>query len=91
MGLRHTVREDLSAFTSDSVQDLREPMIHFSDWTVGTGPKGEKLRWNKGETALTVIPNVDPKMGEVNKAMIQALQDARAALYPHLKPDWAEK
>ncbi len=34
-GLRHNVREDMSAFTSDSVQALNEPMIHFSDWTVG--------------------------------------------------------
>lgn len=91
MGLRHRVREDMSAFTSDSTQSLDEPMIHFSDWTVGRGANGEKLRWSKGEDALRVIPNVDPARGAVNKAMIEALQDFRAAHYPHLKPAWAEK
>ena len=91
MGLRHTIREDLSAFTADSVQTLNEPMIHFSDWTVGLDQFGKKMKWNKGPDSLKVIPNVDPKMGDVNRAMIEALQDARAALYPELKPDWSDK
>ncbi len=91
MGLRHLVREDMSAFTSDSVQALNEPMIHFSDWTVGVDGSGKKMKWSKSETALQVIPNVDPKAGDVNRAMIQALQDFRAAHFPHLKPSWAEK
>lgn len=54
MGLRHHVREDMSAFTSDSVQALNEPMIHFSDWTTGLDEKGQKLKWSKGEDALKV-------------------------------------
>ncbi len=49
------------------------------------------MKWSKSETALQVIPNVDPKAGDVNRAMIQALQDFRAAHFPHLKPSWAEK
>ncbi len=55
MGLRHHVREDMSAFTSDSVQALNEPMIHFSDWTTGLDKDGKKLKWSKGEDALKVI------------------------------------
>ena len=38
-----------------------------------------------------MIPNVDPKAGDVNRAMITALQDFRAAFYPELKPSWAER
>lgn len=91
MGLYHVVREDMSDFTADTKAELKAPMIHFSDWTVGKGPKGEKMKWNKHEDALKVIPNVDPKMGGVNRAMIEALQDFRAAVYPELKPDWAER
>ncbi len=56
-----------------------------------SGEHGEKLKWNKHEDALKVIPNVDPKMGAVNRAMIEALQDFRAAVYPHLKPAWAQR
>lgn len=48
MGLRHQVREDMSAFTSDSTQKLNEPMIHFSDWTVGKDANGQKMKWSKG-------------------------------------------
>lgn len=54
MGLRHNVREDMSAFTSDSVQALNEPMIHFSDWTTGLDEHGKKMKWSKGPDALKV-------------------------------------
>lgn len=68
-------------------------MIHFSDWTKGLDKDGKEAKWNKGRAdAVAGIPNVNPKDPcEINKVMISKLQEARAALYPQLKPSWAEK
>ncbi len=93
LGLRHEVRDDMSAFTGCGVLQLQEPMIHFSDWTKGLGKSGVEEKWNKGRLdAVAGIPNVDPKNKcEIDRVMIQKLQEARAAIFPHLKPAWAEK
>ena len=92
MGLRHEVRDDISAFTGCGVLQLQEPMIHYSDWTKGLGKDGKELKWNKGRLdAVASIPNHDPNNKcDIDKVMIQKLQEARAALFPELKPSWAE-
>lgn len=43
MGLRYEVRDDVSAFTGCGVLELREPMIHFSDWTRGIDRNGNEV------------------------------------------------
>lgn len=84
MGLRHAVREDMSSFTGCGVLQLDEPMIHFSDWTKGIDKAGQLFKWSKGmPNALDVVPDVDPKNPcEIDRAMINALKDARE----HVKP-----
>jgi hypothetical protein len=93
LGLRHEVRDDISAFTGCGVLQLQEPMIHFSDWTKGLGKSGTEEKWNKGRAdAVAAIPNVDPKNKcEIDRVMIQKLQEARKAVFPELKPSWAER
>lgn len=41
--LRFEVRDDVSAFTGCGVLELREPMIHFSDWTRGIDHFGKEV------------------------------------------------
>ena len=79
-GLKFDVREDLSAFTSEAVQKLGgEPMIHFSDWTVGKSATSiMPQKWSKGSADCLSdknLPIPDPSKGEVSVAMLEALWD----------------
>jgi len=83
LDLHFDVREDMSSFTGCGVLQLDEPMIHFSDWTKGLRD-GKEFKWSKGmPDALNLLPEVDPNNPcEIDRAMINALKDARA----HVKP-----
>merc|ERR1712232_824539 len=86
MGLRHETRDDISSFTGCGVLELKEPMIHFSDWVRGLDQQGKPYKWNKGrQNAVANIPDVDPSTKcEIDRVIIGKLQEARAALYPEL-------
>jgi hypothetical protein len=86
LGLKHEVRDDLSSFTG-SCGEIDEPMLHFSDalyrFPAGGGEK--QTIWSKGmPNALGVIPSLDGLNDPcpINRAMIQALQRAHAAVKP---------